>query len=212
MDADTEAGSGGSGFRGPDSCRVCALLRADKPVQRREDAGQDKNDEQRGGNRAAGDHETDFPDGRICEDEAQYAGGGNHDQGRGENGVQGSVIRTADGVLRAGPKTMLAVIGRIEDGIVDRRSHEDTLHHQEGQVVHTGAAQPDDGHGQVNAALNRQHQDQGNDHGSEGQRDHEEYRGRRNQRNSVQLRVKGLRHLLIHDGGADQPGFSLQQA
>ena len=159
----------------------------DKPVQGCQDAGQDKDDEQGGGDGAAGDGQADLPDGRIGKHIAQDAGRDDHDQGGGQDGMQGTVIRPADSGCSVSVPPVLPVIGGVEDRIVYRSTHEDTLHHENGQVVHAAAAQPDEGHSEIDTALYRQHQHQWNDQGTEGKRDNDEDCRGGNEGDAVQL-------------------------
>ena len=116
----------------------------------------------------------------------------------------------ADRLRKRHVSVSFPVPGGIEDPVVDGGPHEDALDHQQGQVIHPAAAQPDEGHGQVDAALDRQYQHQGHHQGAEGQGHDEEDRQGGQDRDAVQLPVKGPGHLLVHHGGTDEPGVPFQ--
>ena len=52
----------------------------------------------------------------------------------------------------------LAILACQQDAVVDRRTHQNALHHQLGQIVIVVSLQSDRGDRQENAALNQQNQ------------------------------------------------------
>ena len=108
--------------------------------------------------------------------------------------------RIAHGHMRA----HLAVIARVEDAVVDRRTHEDTLDDQQREVIDLQPLQADDHDRDVHAALHQQHQQRRNDQRAEREHDDEEDRHRRQDRDEQQLTVEAVFHLVAHGAVADE--------
>ena len=98
----------------------------------------------------------------------------------------------------------LAVIARVEDAVVDRRTHEDALDDQQRKVVDLQPLQSDDRDGDEHAALHDQHEQRRNDERAEREHDDEEDRRRRQERDEQQLAVEAVFHLVDHGAVADE--------
>ena len=180
------------------------VARQHPAVKQGEHTRQKQQDEQNGRKRADGDRAADLLDGEVAEKAPVDRRDQHEDRAGGQHRVDAAAVGRDECIAHGHTRAHLPVIARIEDAVVDRRTHEDTFDDQQREVIDLQPLQVDDHDRDVHAALHQQHQQRRNDQRAEREHDDEEDRHRRQERDEQQLTVEAVFHLVAHGAVADE--------